>query len=416
MGPMLIFDKSALQSFSLDEAVWLDQFFMANITPLLYVETLADITKATDKKGRSGEQIVSELSRKTPINASFPNIHHHNLLVQDLLGNTVQMTNRPIVPAGLPKKDPDGKIGFHFDEFPEQAAMQRWFDGEFNEIERYAAQSWREALSSIDFDTVIGWVKNTVPQGTRLSTMADVKQFTDKFVEQSGVAILEFALQLLGVPEAAKPAIRARYKHLGEPSIAKFAPYATYVLKVEMFFYLCLDRSFISKDRPSNKADIAYLYYLPFCSAFVSGDNLHARTAELFMEHGQKFVPATALKAALKEFDTHYSQFADEIEKVGIMGYAGYPPAELKNAATDLWDEFCISDWREVDEKRKADSDGMPSDPELGKKLSEWHEKSVPTAPPIDPDSVDFVTISRKHSIRKGKWRILPPELEKESS
>ena len=134
------------------------------------------------------------------------------------------------------------------------------------------------------------------------------------------------------------------------------------------------------------------------------------------MEHGQKFVPAASLKAALKEFDDYYSQFADEIEKVGIMCFAGYPPASLKNAATDLWDEFCIPDWREVDEKRKNDTDGMPSDPELGKMLSERHEKSVPTALPADPNSVDFVTIKRMHKVRRGKWRVLPPEVEKQSS
>jgi hypothetical protein len=45
VGPSIIFDKSALQSLSVDESVWLDRFFMGNITPLFYVETLADLEK-----------------------------------------------------------------------------------------------------------------------------------------------------------------------------------------------------------------------------------------------------------------------------------------------------------------------------------------------------------------------------------
>jgi hypothetical protein len=42
-GPHLIFDKSALQSFSLDESNRLDNFFETVITPLFYAETLADL-------------------------------------------------------------------------------------------------------------------------------------------------------------------------------------------------------------------------------------------------------------------------------------------------------------------------------------------------------------------------------------
>ena len=39
-GPMLIFDKSFLQALSLDESAWLDNFFLNNITPLFFTETL----------------------------------------------------------------------------------------------------------------------------------------------------------------------------------------------------------------------------------------------------------------------------------------------------------------------------------------------------------------------------------------
>lgn len=44
---MLIFDKSFLQSLSVDESVILDQMFSCVITPLFFVETMADLTKET---------------------------------------------------------------------------------------------------------------------------------------------------------------------------------------------------------------------------------------------------------------------------------------------------------------------------------------------------------------------------------
>jgi hypothetical protein len=39
MGPITIFDKSALQALSIDETVWLEAYFLSNVTPLFYVET-----------------------------------------------------------------------------------------------------------------------------------------------------------------------------------------------------------------------------------------------------------------------------------------------------------------------------------------------------------------------------------------
>jgi hypothetical protein len=57
MGPTVIFDKSFLQSLSVDESVWFDHFFYANICPLFYVETLADLEKAV-REDRTPEQEV----------------------------------------------------------------------------------------------------------------------------------------------------------------------------------------------------------------------------------------------------------------------------------------------------------------------------------------------------------------------
>ncbi len=55
VGPILIFDKSTLQSLSVDESVWLDAFYLSNITPLFFVETLADLEKEV-ATGRTPEK------------------------------------------------------------------------------------------------------------------------------------------------------------------------------------------------------------------------------------------------------------------------------------------------------------------------------------------------------------------------
>lgn len=124
MGPIALFDKSFLQSLSLDESVWFDQFYTPNISPLFYVETLADLDKEMDR-GRTAEQVVGGIAEKSPQLSGAPNIHHSELLLANLLGQPVSMSNRPIVAGGRPVES-GGKKGVNIDVSPEAKAFNRW--------------------------------------------------------------------------------------------------------------------------------------------------------------------------------------------------------------------------------------------------------------------------------------------------
>ena len=82
-GPSLIFDKSSLESLSLDEAVLMDNFYMSTITPLFFVECLADLEKTTRSKS-TPEQLVGSLADRTPESQSYPNVHHMTILQAEL--------------------------------------------------------------------------------------------------------------------------------------------------------------------------------------------------------------------------------------------------------------------------------------------------------------------------------------------
>jgi hypothetical protein len=110
-GPILIFDKSTLQSLNPDEAVWLDNFFLTNITPLFFIETLADLEKEV-RSGRTPEQVVGELAYKTPDMASRPNVHHTRLLEGELIG--AQKIEMRAVIGGGQQVVLEGKAGSHF--------------------------------------------------------------------------------------------------------------------------------------------------------------------------------------------------------------------------------------------------------------------------------------------------------------
>lgn len=414
MGPVILIDKSALEMLSIDQAVWLDEFFFANICPMLYSETLADLTK--DRSDRNNPvaamQLVSEIAAKTPIDGVAPCMHHRELIAQDMNGNHPNMDGRPIVRAGTIKQEASGRTGMDLGEFSETKALQRWQNGEFEEMEKEFAVAWRKDLDATDYEVTFGIVKNIIPNGKKLSTLEDVKEFVDGFVANSDENIQYLMFHLFGInPNLYKIFIDA-YRSTGAKNIIEIAPYATYVLRVDLFFYIAMLRGLISPDRPSNKIDIAYLYYLPFCQVFTSSDKLHARVAPLFCEQGQIFVTGTELKEACKEMVEYYSQFQNEIEERGLMSFVGCPPYIMDNVITKAWDEFCVSSWRDPIE-------GVP--PGVSKPIEKSDVNSNPTIKEMmgakavggatGKEDIDFVTITHKMRARRGKYKMVSQDM-----
>src|SRR5260370_24750204 len=90
-GPSLLFDKSSLESLSLDEAVLMDNFYMSTITPLFFVECLADLEKKISSNS-TPEQLVGSLADRTPDSQGYPNVHHMNILKGKLSGQFYMKT------------------------------------------------------------------------------------------------------------------------------------------------------------------------------------------------------------------------------------------------------------------------------------------------------------------------------------
>jgi len=102
-----------------------------------------------------------------------------------------------------------------------------------------------------------------------------------------------------------------RWRANGGPKIRAFAPYFSFLYPFELFFYLGLASDLISPDRPTDKVDLAYLHYLPFCKVFTSKDKLHERPLFLFMRSNPTFVRSEDLKpdlAKLQKDSAYLSQ------------------------------------------------------------------------------------------------------------
>lgn len=411
MGPLLIFDKSALQSFSLDESVWLENFFLTNITPLFFVESLADLEKEISE-GKTPEDAVGALASKTPVNGSFSNVHHALMFESDLMGSLISMDMRAIIHRGTTKQTPTGEISIFYKQSPEEAAFQRWTDREFQEVEREVAKKWREALSNLSFDSMIGLAKNIIPAGTHFSNMQDIKTFVDEFVKGKDKALLDLTFIVLGIRDDVSKSITARWQKEGNPPLDIFAPYASYALSVDLFLYLCMNSSFISKERPSNKIDFAYLYYLPFCRVFVSNDNLHSRTVPLFLKRGQKFIAGADLKAGLKELDEYYSKLPEDVKEKGVMSFASYPPRDVNTFIGQLFNELGWA-WQKDAEGKDKGTD-LPPDEELLKRFKDIEDNTqiIKDQKSTTSDDADSVFFQRFSKTKRGKWYILPKGIE----
>lgn len=392
MGPIALFDKSFLQSLSTDEAVWFDHFFMSIVCPVFYVETLGDLAKAPSD-GRSAEEVVKELANKFPEWSGSPCVSHGEITVNDLLGHHIPL--RPQIPrrGGRPVQS-----GYVFEQTPEEEAFSRWNAGQFAEVERIVASFWRKVLGELDLAAVGKEMRSIGFTPKAYATLQDAKNAAETLVNGTVNPYARLALlcQFLHVPLQDHAGIAQAWQSAGRKTLPEFAPYAAHCLSVELFFQIALGAGRIGTERPSNRTDIAYLFYLPFAMMFVSSDKLHRNTAPLFVRPDQSFVWGPDLKAALKSINEHFLKLPEAEREKGISAIAHAPPPG--NLVADLWDKFLRKGYRdepqiEMDPEKEA---------ELVKRLKAFSKQPTVGVPGVGMDDAEMVSVERRVRRRRG--------------
>lgn len=155
--------------------------------------------------------------------------------------------------------------------------------------------------------------------------------------------------------------------------------------------------------KQSHQVDLAYLYYLPFCSAFTSKDNFHKQIVPLFLTPEQTFINGTELKEDLAKLVAHYESLPEKVLKTGLIHFAAHPPEDSAAfLTTRLWDKH-LPRWREIRAAPNA------RDPDEEKRLVEQinRETDSPELQPHDEediDKMDYATIRRMVHPQKGRW------------
>jgi hypothetical protein len=412
MGPIALFDKSFLQSLTLDESVWFDHFFYSNICPLFYVETLADLTKSTDSSGRTAEDAVRIIADKTPVKAGGPCAHHRELCISNLMGQPIPMRGQIPMAGGRPTQSTDGKRGHVFNDSPEAKAFSRWQKRHFQEIEHHHARDWREMLTRLDLPATALRMRALGITSKECKTIEQAHTIAAELVLGRNQPFEQMALLFSFVdipPELQRPILQRWAIDQNRP-LGEYAPYAAHVLTVELFFQIALAANLISDGRASNRVDISYLCYLPFCMLFISSDKLHKKCTSPFLRKDQTFVWGPDLKSELKRQNTEFAKLPPSVLETGLMNFARSPIGTEGDLLLKLWDQY-IPGWRSKTEKP------VPLTQEAEKKLVEKLRtfSNAPTAAPPDikdETELEQMVIERHVPKRKGSWWLLPKNLK----
>jgi len=298
---ILILDKSAFEAMSKAEHTSLMFRYMQNVTPVLGMEILCDLVKEHDTSVAAPEW-VKILAKKfggsgDPVNMDF--IH---LVAGELAGNPVPMTRQIIPDNSWAGPGSDGAPVMMVDLGPFNHAFMRWAAGKFSQHDRHLAQTWRENPPRINHEALWQSLKDRDVLQKRPRQAEDVVGMVDQTLDVPSLQALwlDYMLGYIDATERFRPIVYDRWLRHGSGSFRTFSPYSAHCLRV-ILATLVLTKHALVVQKATNFVDAQYLYYLPFCDIFVSGDKLHRCLVPSLLQPGQRFLAATDLKTELKK-------------------------------------------------------------------------------------------------------------------
>jgi hypothetical protein len=335
MGPTILLDKSALQSLSQRELYRLSNHFCFVTCSVLLIEILGDLKKGQEGDGFSTNE-VQQLAQKL-LGGGYPCADHHKLIAGNLLGHAIPMTGQVPMDGGTERTDKRGRTGIVFGPSPENQAILRWDKQEFSEAEKVLAALWRDATRAIDLEAFQRQHRSKIHNFKNLDNLHRYVSFITHPKEAAEKERqLMAAMADYGLPSEIQRAVFARWMDAGQPDLEAFAPYAYHCLKVDLVFRLGVITGLITTKR-TNRIDIQYFYYAPFCQVFCSRDNLHRNLSSTFLRDDQNFVHGDELKTDLKQLNEWWDLLSDDEKREREYEYGSYPPFNDASATHRMW-------------------------------------------------------------------------------
>lgn len=332
----IIIDKSTFQSLNMDEIFFLNRYYQVTIAPVLLLEVLADLKK--NMKGFNSQRRVIDFARKILQLTPEFTTHYKYVINSSLLGYQVLMDGRPHISGGEPVTASDGKKGYIFHQSLEEKALHRWSEGKFTEAEEFLAEQWRETMTE---KNILEKQKQKFSEHREIDSLESLNKILDEYLNnpQSSTEILVRITDTFSIDYKIASQIFYRYEQTPIVSIKDFAPYAFYCYKIHLFFSLGILNGLIST-RSTNKIDLEYLFYLPFCNAFSSNDKFHKLIVPFFLEPGKDYIQGSELKSDLKSICTLRNILIGEERDRWAEKYKHHPPEDTNSITYRIWKKY----------------------------------------------------------------------------
>jgi len=392
MGPILLCDKSTLQSLSRAELNMLRRNYSLNIPPVLLMEILADLRKAEDIG--TGQAEVQQLANKLVPACSYVNVGFRDVVIGELHGYKAPADGRPVLRGGKSVKS-GVKAGMIFEHSPEDEAMLRWQRGSFLDAERILAAEWRRVSKSIDLEGTQRLLRNHYSSHTRLHTFTEIVTFTDQLLRS--IPPRELISWFLRDCEILAEKFEEPLRKIGMSerfTLEAEMPYTKRCIRLALIFHFALAFGLIST-RSTNRIDLEYLYYIPFCMVFSSGDALHRDLAQ-FISTEQIFIPRDIFKSDMKGLALWWTSLSPEQQEAERQ--LSGPPEFEASPTYHAWKKFMKPGYRS---RARTGSDKMS--PEVGQKVMDHIRNIMRGVVPdgssnLTIDECDFVV--RKQNVR----------------
>jgi len=333
MGPIILLDKSALESLHYDEIGFLGKHYYMVIPPVLIYEILGDLSKYEGKEDK-----FSKIASKLSSTDSRINLNQRFLCLLSLLGHYIPMKGQPIIEPGVELTTSTGEKGRFADEPVERKLVRKWQQGKHTLVERAISQGWRKITKSFDMENYrkkFMDANRDIPKANSLQEM-----YLNIYKLIMDINNQDFYLNLLvneyNLTPRQKSTIYVRWTNRKNTFLCDFAPYAFYCLQVFLVFHFGLANNLITTRR-TNPIDLEYLYYLPFCMVFCSGDNFQKDLSKLFLNDKQDFISASILKTDLGRIKDEFYGLSKEEKEKRFYDFGPYPPLNPQSITYRLW-------------------------------------------------------------------------------
>ena len=262
------------------------------------------------------------------------------LVGMSLQGYDIPMVTKPIRFGGSPFRTETGEEGFFFDAQPEALALLRWRERAFTESEEILAQKWRDAIRRLDPERTLKELRGLLGRLEELKSCFDlVRRAEEMLCASNQTAMLYWLMDELQLDgKIQKEVIQRRAENLSL-KMREFAPYAFYVCKAMIAYHLGLASGIITTRR-TNRIDLEYLFYLPFCKVFTTNDQFQEGLGKALLSEEQEFVPGLTLKEDLHRIASWWNQLGPKEREDNAFDFGDFPPDLEGSVTAELWKRY----------------------------------------------------------------------------